>query len=178
MPLHRLAQLRLLWQDAWVEYAAKIAQGLSIEYNSEIERISRLGPERGADFVLKVKRGKAPGAKRSRSRTRGDYVLCKYVIVATGFSTPFVPDIEGIEEATGYEDLSTEPSDYRNQSVLILGKGRSAVETADAIRGSAARVFMVSPSDSEMPRQRGESAGERVNLDIAEAGLRLERCAS
>ena len=48
---------------------------------------------------------KAPGAKRSRSRTRGDYVLCKFVIVATGFSTPFVPDIEGIEEATGYEEL-------------------------------------------------------------------------
>jgi cation diffusion facilitator CzcD-associated flavoprotein CzcO len=53
------------------------------------------------------------------------------VIVATGVSKPYLPDIPGIELAERY-DTSVDPRDFVDQRVLIIGKGNSAFETADA----------------------------------------------
>ncbi len=68
------------------------------------------------------------------------------VVVATGVGKPHIPEVPGIELATGYETMSVEPKDYWNKNVLILGKGNSAFETADSLIPTAAVVHMVSPT--------------------------------
>lgn len=76
----------------------------------------------------------------------GSHVLhSRCLIIATGWGRPNIPDIPGIEHATGYETMSTDPRHYAGQRVLILGKGNSAFETASAILGHAAMVHLASP---------------------------------
>ena len=50
------------------------------------------------------------------------FVYFRRLIVATGISTPVIPDVKGIEYADGYETMSLDTDDYEGQSVLILGK--------------------------------------------------------
>ena len=71
------------------------------------------------------------------------------VIVATGLTADNVPAIPGIEHAESYREMSTNPSDFRGQRVLIVGKGNSAFETADNLVESAAVLHLVSPESSE-----------------------------
>lgn len=55
-------------------------------------------------------------------------------MVATGVTEPCLPhDISGIERAEHCANLSVEPDDFTNHRVLILGKGNSGFETADAL---------------------------------------------
>ncbi|HEY0700377.1 MAG TPA: NAD(P)-binding domain-containing protein [Micromonospora sp.] len=76
----------------------------------------------------------------------GDRELhCECLVMASGWGRPNIPDVRGIEHATGYESMSTDPADYAGQRVLILGKGNSAFETASAILGQAAMVHLASP---------------------------------
>ncbi|XP_048760429.2 uncharacterized protein LOC125669743 isoform X3 [Ostrea edulis] len=64
-------------------------------------------------------------------------------IVATGVWKPRVPDIPGQELMDGYESLSSNASDYEGKSVMILGRGNSAFETASAIYDKTNFVHMV-----------------------------------
>jgi thioredoxin reductase len=81
-----------------------------------------------------------------RLETANGLVLgCRRLVVATGIGTPYVPAIPGIEHAEGYEDVSVDPADYVDQKVLILGKGNSAFEVADALLDTAAIVHLASP---------------------------------
>lgn len=97
-------------------------------------------------------------------------VYCRSVFVAIGFNKPVIPkDVVGYEYMEGYEDISTNPKDYEGtvftwwvfnrqkllcllydwylgQSVLILGRGNSGLETAMAIYGSANFVHLVGRS--------------------------------
>lgn len=98
---------------------------LNVRYDTAVERIERAGD----GFVVHT----ATGPVSARS-----------VIVAAGWGGPFVPEIRGIEHATGYEDMSIEPKDYANQRVLIIGKGNSAFEAAHAMLGHAAMVHLAS----------------------------------
>lgn len=75
----------------------------------------------------------------------GDSVLrCRCVVVATGWGAPYVPQIKGIEHAVGYEEMDTDPALYAGKRVLVVGKGNSAFETANAILGHAAIVHLAS----------------------------------
>jgi thioredoxin reductase len=71
--------------------------------------------------------------------------LKRVLVIATGLSTPNVP--ANVQESSeGYEEFSTDPSEYEGKSVLILGRGNSAFETAQAIYGVTNLVHMVSRS--------------------------------
>ncbi|MEO1125975.1 MAG: NAD(P)-binding domain-containing protein [Cyanobacteria bacterium J06635_15] len=74
----------------------------------------------------------------------------KRLIVATGFSKPYVPEVPGIELAENYTEISTNPEDYANQRVLILGKGNSGFETADSLVGTTALLHIASPNPISM----------------------------
>jgi thioredoxin reductase len=69
----------------------------------------------------------------------------KKLVVATGVSKPYVPSIPGIETAELYTDVSVDPEDFKEQRVLILGKGNSAFETADNLVASAATIHVAGP---------------------------------
>jgi thioredoxin reductase len=69
---------------------------------------------------------------------------CRCLISAIGWGAPNIPRIRGIEHATGYEDMDTEPTSYADQRVLIIGKGNSAFETASAMLGQASMIHLAS----------------------------------
>src|SRR5438309_4651161 len=86
----------------------------------------------------------ADGAFTVRTGSGGVY-RCGHLVVATGVATPHVPPIPGIEHAEGYESVSVDPDDFVGQRVLVIGKGNSAFEVADAILDAAAVVHLASP---------------------------------
>jgi cation diffusion facilitator CzcD-associated flavoprotein CzcO len=116
--------------DAWVEYAERYAQGLNVTYSTEVVKVSRKRKSLGADFVVHTKRTDSSGSS-AVSHTR-----CQTLIVATSLPKAYMPPIPGLEEVSvGYDDdnFSTNPEDYRNKTVMILGKKQSAMETAKSI---------------------------------------------
>lgn len=75
----------------------------------------------------------------------GNKFTCRRLVVATGVSKPFIPEIPGIELAEQYETVSVDPEDFIDQRVLIVGKGNSAFETADNLLATASTIHLVSP---------------------------------
>lgn len=80
----------------------------------------------------------------------GEPITCKVLVVATGLYTPYIPMIKGIENAKTYCDMSVNGNDYNNKKVLILGKGNSAFETADALIPHASMIHVSSPNPLKM----------------------------
>lgn len=77
---------------------------------------------------------------------RGTTHRCGKLIIATGVATPVIPTIGGMEYTDGYEDMSLDREDFEGQTVLILGRGNSAFETATHIYGSTNLIHMVGRS--------------------------------
>nr|WP_042197180.1 NAD(P)-binding domain-containing protein [Kibdelosporangium sp. MJ126-NF4]CEL22795.1 Larval mesenchyme specific protein [Kibdelosporangium sp. MJ126-NF4]CTQ89936.1 Larval mesenchyme specific protein [Kibdelosporangium sp. MJ126-NF4] len=77
---------------------------------------------------------------------QGEVYRASTVIVATGPSKPYLPDIPGIELAEPYTTVSVDPQDFVDQRVLILGKGNSAFETADNLVETAAVIHVAGPN--------------------------------
>lgn len=74
----------------------------------------------------------------------------KVLVIATGFSKPYLPDIDGIEHTENYVDMSIDTKRYEGKRVLIIGKGNSGFETADHLVNSAALIHVVSPRSIRM----------------------------
>jgi thioredoxin reductase len=112
--------------DDLVRYLADFAQGLNIVFGTRVDRVSH------ADGVFTVVAG-----DRSWQARR--------VVVATGVSKLYVPPIEGAELCERYDTVSVDPADFENQRVLIVGKGNSAFETADALIETASTIHVAGP---------------------------------
>jgi len=108
---------------------------LAVRYESPVERVERA--EDGRFRVLS-------GDQEFHSRR---------LVVATGVFKPYIPEIEGIENIEAYEDVSVDPKDFRNQRVLIIGKGNSAFETADNLVDTAASIHLASPNSLQLAWQ-------------------------
>ncbi|MGO1054809.1 NAD(P)-binding domain-containing protein [Crossiella sp. CA198] len=112
-----------------VRYLADFAteHKLRIRHNTRITRISR--PD---GFVATDSDGNTYRAER--------------IIMATGVSRPHIPaDIDGVELAEPYGEVSTDPADFVGQKVLIIGRGNSAFETADSLIETAAVIHLAGP---------------------------------
>ncbi|MEB3215382.1 MAG: NAD(P)-binding domain-containing protein [Nostocales cyanobacterium 94392] len=72
------------------------------------------------------------------------------LIIATGFTKPYIPEIPGIELAENYTEVSVNPEDFINQKVLIIGKGNSGFETADGLLETTAQIHLASPNPVKM----------------------------
>src|SRR5205807_3190964 len=103
------------------DYAAK--HQINVRYDTRVTRIRR----ESALFVL------AAGCTEFRARR---------LIVATGVTKPYIPDIPGIELADQYGDVDVDPQAFTGRRVLVLGKGNSAFETADNLSETAAIVHV------------------------------------
>lgn len=106
--------------------------GLKVRYGVDVGRIRAVASGSGRRYILTDKHKK-------------DYT-CRVLLVATGLWVPQKVEFVGSDLVEGYESISTNPDDYKNQAVLILGKGNSAFETAQSILGRASRVHMLSSS--------------------------------
>ena len=107
---------------------------LNVRYETRITRIAKEG-----GFIV--------------TDSEDNSYYCQYLIMATGVSVPYVPDIPGIELSQNYTAVSTDLREFENQSVLIIGKGNSAFETADHLIESAATIHLVSPRSISMAWQ-------------------------
>ena len=114
--------------DDMVSYLGVFAArtGVHVRYGARVTRVARDAGE----FVVSA------GADTFRARR---------VVLATGVPLPYVPDIEGVELAEQYPTVSVDPHDFVDQRVLVIGKGNSAFETADALLETAAVIHVAGP---------------------------------
>ncbi|MFI5913142.1 NAD(P)-binding domain-containing protein [Dactylosporangium sp. NPDC051541] len=111
-----------------VRYLADFADRLKlrIAFDTRVTRVDRAG----ATFTVDA---------------GGETFTARRVIVATGVSQLYVPPIPGAELAERYDTVSVDPDEFTNQRVLIIGKGNSAFETADALVETAAVIHVAGP---------------------------------
>ncbi|XP_062589630.1 FAD-dependent oxidoreductase domain-containing protein 2-like [Saccostrea cucullata] len=117
--------------DVMVKYLQTYADrfNLTIRYNTEISDIHSVHEDNRTKISMKDQ--------------HDNQYLCRVAIVATGIWQPRIPDIPGQELMDGYESLSLNASDYEGKSVMILGRGNSAFETATAIYDKTNFIHMV-----------------------------------
>ena len=117
--------------DTLVEYLRDFRKHFDLNV-TEGARVNTVGREADGTFVLTL-------ADESQ-------IKAKRVIVATGHTVPYTPDVPGIEHCESYSEISTDPKEYRNQRVMVVGKGNSGMETAENIFTTVASVHMLSPN--------------------------------
>ena len=119
--------------DSLVDYLGDFAThfDLNIEYGVKVTKIAK-----DKKFIVTDHNGKI--------------YTCKHLVIATGCSKLYLPEIPGIELAEKYTKVSVNPDDFENQRVLIIGKGNSAFETADNLIDTAATIHVCSPSPVTM----------------------------
>jgi thioredoxin reductase len=115
--------------DDLVRYLADYAHhyDLKVKYNTTAARISK----KEGMFIV--------------TDQNGDTFTTKRLILATGVTQPFMPDIPGIELADQYKDHSLNLAEYKDKRVMIIGKGNSAFETANYLSETAAVIHLCSP---------------------------------
>ena len=101
--------------------------GLNVKYNTTISKIGK-----DESFLVQDQ--------------RGDTYACRRLIMATGFTQPYIPPIPGIEQCERYTDCSVVPEDFTDQRVLIIGKGNSAFETANSLTATTRTIHLCSPT--------------------------------
>jgi len=116
--------------DVMVRYLADFAAatGVRVRYGCRVTTVDR-----------------APDGTFDVTTADGGTLRSRVVVVATGVSLPYVPDVPGIELAERYDSVSVDPDDFLDQRVLVLGKGNSAFETADALMETTAAVHVAGP---------------------------------
>ncbi|GHH73724.1 pyridine nucleotide-disulfide oxidoreductase [Streptomyces sulfonofaciens] len=122
--------------DDFVGYLADFVDrhGIDIAYHTRITEITR--PDH---FVARAEDGRTFRARR--------------IVMAAGVTKPYVPDIEGIEDAENYTEVSVDPAEFTGKRVLIVGRGNSAFETADNLVETAAVIHMAGPGSLRLAWQ-------------------------
>ena len=100
---------------------------LPIRFGTDVRRVSR----EGGLFIV--------------TDATGQRYTARCLVLATGPARENLPPIPGLELCETYAGHSTDAAEYRNQRVLIVGKGNSAFETADRLTGTAAVIHVLSP---------------------------------
>jgi thioredoxin reductase len=100
--------------------------GVAVRYGSEVSRIGR--DAAGDRFVV-----------TTADRRRYD---ARVVIVATGRHTERELPADGAASVDSYGGASVDPAEFCGKSVLIVGMGNSAFETADNLIPTAARIHI------------------------------------
>jgi thioredoxin reductase/MFS family permease len=120
--------------DDLVRYLADFAGAfrLRVRYGTRVVRVSH-----------------QDGAFRATDES-GRVYAARRLVVATGFSGPYLPPIPGIETAELYGTVSVDPGDFVDQRVLVIGKGNSGFETADNLIETAAVIHVAGPESIRM----------------------------
>lgn len=80
----------------------------------------------------------------------GAVYRARRVIMASGVSRMYIPPIPGAETAERYDTVTVDPADFTDQRVLIVGKGNSALETADNLIETAAVIHVAGPGSMRL----------------------------
>lgn len=147
--------LRWDWNSLLSDNPDLLFKNYSRSYLPDAEDLLRYLNDFASYYQLKIKYGvKVVKIAKNDSflviDSKGNVYSCKRLIVATGFSKLYMPDIPGIELVEKYTNVSIEPEDFANQRVLIIGKGNSGFETAEHLMGTTALTHIVSPNPVSM----------------------------
>lgn len=119
---------------------------------------------------IEVISGKAQVVEPGKVKVADDVIETKKIILATG-SSPYLPDIPGLEDAllTTSEvfDLDTIP-----ESVLVVGDGPVPVEMASLLHGLGASVSLAISTKRPLPDEDSDT-GQRVAQVIREEGIEI-----
>ncbi|MEV7806780.1 NAD(P)-binding domain-containing protein [Microbispora sp. NPDC088329] len=115
------------------DYAA--ATGVKVRYDVDVFRIGR----NDDGFTATDRSGRIWRGRR--------------LVVATGVSQLHVPPIPGVEHAERYDTFETDSASFADQRVLVIGKGNSGFETADALMAQAAVIHVAGPHSVRMAWQ-------------------------
>ncbi|KAM4634461.1 FAD-dependent oxidoreductase domain-containing protein 2 [Polymixia lowei] len=120
--------------DAYPRYLHMFVKelGLRVQYGVDIGKVRAMQSSTGRSYILTDQHGM-------------DYT-CRVLLVSTGLWDPQKVQFVGSDLVEGYESISADPEDYKDQAILILGKGNSAFETAQSMLGTASRIHLYSPS--------------------------------
>ncbi|XP_053707510.1 FAD-dependent oxidoreductase domain-containing protein 2 [Synchiropus splendidus] len=149
---NREFNLRHDWNSLLSDRADLLFQRVSSEFYPPADAYPHYLSMFVRELGLKVRYGVDVGRIRAANQSyiltdqRSTDYRCSVLLVATGLWVPHEVPFVGADLVEGYESISTNPDDYKNQAVLILGKGNSAFETAQSILGSASFVHMASRS--------------------------------
>lgn len=122
--------------DDLCRYMADFAEkyALNIRYNTRVAQIDR--------FAQATSNGDNV-ANFHVTDTEGNEYTCKCLLMATGALRPYLPpEIEGLEHADFYTTVDIDPTKYENKRVVIMGRGNSAFEIAEALSGHAAVIHI------------------------------------
>jgi thioredoxin reductase len=120
--------------DDMVRYLGDFAAGLNVRYGARATTVAR----HYDGFEV----------------TAGDEVhRARRVVVATGVSKMREVAIPGAGLAERYDTVDVDPDGFVNQRVLIVGKGNSAFETADALIETAAVIHVAGPRSVKLAWQ-------------------------
>ena len=100
-----------------------------IEFNTNVERISKAAPDQGYRFDVDT--------------TKGGY-KCKLLVIATGVFTPKDLDMIGWDLVEQYRDIPADGAAFDNERVAIFGNGNTAHEIAQALFGHSAHTHVFS----------------------------------
>ncbi|MEW6734454.1 MAG: NAD(P)-binding domain-containing protein [Acidobacteriota bacterium] len=147
--------LRWDWNSLLSDEGQPLFKDYSHSYFPKAEDLVSYLSDYAVRFKIKVKYGvKIVGVTRDDCfhliDEKGNEYRGLRLVVAAGFTKPYIPAIEGIELAENYCDVSIEPKDFINQRVLVIGKGNSGFETANNLVEVAASIHLVSPTPVKM----------------------------
>jgi thioredoxin reductase len=83
----------------------------------------------------------------SLATSDGEY-RCRFAVFAVGMTEPWTPDLDGMAHVPHYAETGA-ASDYRDRSVVLIGKRNSAFELADGLLPWAQRIVLVSPRPAQ-----------------------------
>lgn len=128
--------------DVLAQYLSEFAedQADAIQYGTSVTLIKR--PAEGSGFELSLERQPpaAPGGAAAAEPAR-----CHEVIVATGFWRPrgVKVRVDGAEHVEGYENVPETGEAYEGKSVVVLGLGNAAMETAQELQKYTAELHVL-----------------------------------
>jgi hypothetical protein len=112
-----------------------------VKYLEGFRRRHRLKVRFGVEVV---RMSKQAGCFKVESAS-GDSYLARRLLIATDLHMPYLPDIPGIELCHHYATGSLDPELFQDKTVLIVGKGNSAFETAQSLNEVARKIQMCGP---------------------------------
>ncbi|CAK0798717.1 unnamed protein product [Prorocentrum cordatum] len=136
--------------DVLAEYLVEFSeeQAQQIRYNTTVVRVRR--DEDRSGFVLSLALGAAADGNwpPTSSGPDGGEVGCGEVVIATGLWRPrgAKSRIDGAKHLMGYEQLPEIGEAFEGKSVVILGLGNAAMETAQELQKYAAETHLYARS--------------------------------
>lgn len=144
-------RMRFDWNSVLTDDYEHLFKEYSKRYFAPAEAMVRYLRDFAARYVHRIEYGVSAvkitknGDRFQVTGSNGTVYSCQRLVMATGNSKPYLPEIPGIELTESYNDVSTNPEDFCDQRVLIIGKGNSGFETAENLIETAAVIHIVSP---------------------------------